>query len=710
MQALFTFLQMHFLFVNSEVIVEKFGQIARFGFMHLVATNLALWVRMVVWESANDSMTLLDERSTYDIGLSKIGTTCPRISFFRIAKTEQVLSQQQHIGRALINSQQYLFPFIIQYSLIAASVTYIMWCNVGKERLRKLGNSCKAISESSIEKRSKGHWKVDCRSSSKGLFLGLLVLVGGIVILIIFFVMKNQNDFRENLFWMSNGTMMIIFSLSIIATIFGFIQIPKLSVTTTQPLDLDRLLLSVTVIGVYIFSIFGMIVGGIEYNNSEKLATFCSNTLLLIQVSLQGMLVAEASRRTCSNRFQMVSKPGRQVITFLLFSNITLWILDTFMTHNSITHQFQIDFYGKVVWGDRPPTTREDKSAEAYCCQSNIYSSSSFCSSCPYCNVICSCTSTYSAKYHETKDKNSELSSSLTRPVKTCCIKYVPNEIKNNTEHFEEITQSTFPRNTQTKRDSPHMEILSPLSSEATGKRSKSSSSIERKRRRMLHGSVSDKRNNIPRIFAGRNRIQKKHINLSKSSCIHTSRFTSSCRLCNLIKVTDYDSPQYFSSRKKAKRDISKSVKTNPKEISKPAKDDDENSSDSWRTNQSYPIREIDKECDTCSEVDSLNKFDSSWNAVINSNRKPPKHILPLPCDLILKKRTPSKSNNELKLSSTQNECSNILGTEAPPLGLNWLEVSHTKNNLVNKGATSLAGTRNLRKAPWFRNLHFLPK
>lgn len=63
------------------------------------------------------------------------------------------------------------------------------------------------------------------------------------------------------------------------------------------------------------------------------------------------MLVAEASRRTCSNRLQMLRKPGRQVITFLLFSNITLWILDTFMTYNSITQQFQIEFYGRVVWG-----------------------------------------------------------------------------------------------------------------------------------------------------------------------------------------------------------------------------------------------------------------------------------------------------------------------------------------------------------------------
>ena len=128
--------------------------------------------------------------------------------------------------------------------------------------------------------------QVDCRSASKGLFLGLLVLVGGIVILIIFFVMKDQQDFKTNMFWMCNGTMMVILSLSITATIIGFVQIPKLSISTTQPMDLDRLLLSITVLGVYIFSIFGMIVGGIEYYKTEKLVSFCTNSLLLIQVRL----------------------------------------------------------------------------------------------------------------------------------------------------------------------------------------------------------------------------------------------------------------------------------------------------------------------------------------------------------------------------------------------------------------------------------------
>ena len=36
------------------MIVERFGLFARFGFMHLVATNLSLWVRTIIWESANE--------------------------------------------------------------------------------------------------------------------------------------------------------------------------------------------------------------------------------------------------------------------------------------------------------------------------------------------------------------------------------------------------------------------------------------------------------------------------------------------------------------------------------------------------------------------------------------------------------------------------------------------------------------------------------
>ncbi|XP_063853521.1 proton channel OtopLc-like, partial [Scylla paramamosain] len=345
LQALFTFLQMHFLFVNSEVIVERFGQVARFGFMHLVATNLAVWVRAVVWDAATVWML-----NTYGDG--KDHEVPPQ--------AEQVIKmhhcfQNNSLGRLWTDAQPYLFPFLVQYSLIAAAVTYVMWCNVGKERLKKLTQNKPEMEDSTtLDKRGvrKGYWKVDCRSASKGLFLGLLCLVGGTVILIIFFVMKDQEAFRQRLFWLTTSTHTLLLSLSILVTVIGFLQVPKLSLSTSsRPLDLDKLLLSATIMGVYIFAIFGMIVGGISYQVPEYLATFCLHLLLLVQVSLQDMLVAEASRRTCTSRYQMVTKPGRQVITFLLFSNITLWGLDTFMTHSTVSQEFQFGFYGLLAWG-----------------------------------------------------------------------------------------------------------------------------------------------------------------------------------------------------------------------------------------------------------------------------------------------------------------------------------------------------------------------
>ena len=61
--------------------------------------------------------------------------------------------------------------------------------------------------------------------------------------------------------------------------------------------------------------------------------------------------MSEASRRVCATRTQQYTKPGRQLITFLLFANITLWILDTFMTHSWITQDVQLKFYGLLAWG-----------------------------------------------------------------------------------------------------------------------------------------------------------------------------------------------------------------------------------------------------------------------------------------------------------------------------------------------------------------------
>ena len=120
-----------------------------------------------------------------------------------------------------------------------------------------------------------------------------------------------------------------------------------------KPYELDTLLSSITLMGCYFYAIFSMIAAGVilPAMETKTMMVFAQSALLFIQVTFQGMIIAESGRRICSTRSQQIAKPGRQLITFLLFANITLWILDTFMTHNWVTQEIQLNFYGLLAWG-----------------------------------------------------------------------------------------------------------------------------------------------------------------------------------------------------------------------------------------------------------------------------------------------------------------------------------------------------------------------
>jgi len=396
LQALFTFLQMHFLFVNSTVIVERFGLFARFGFIHLVATNLSLWVRTIIWESASEwihhvytrsletlptttsgvikvpdsPLAFRDDLAFRDRSIGDIGNydftddaasfqlglkgTCNSSFPVSTEHVTQVISlyacfNDNTLGRLWTSSMPYLFPFIVEYSLIAAAVTYVMWRSVGQDKMHKLEG--KKLDEEESDHKKRKYWRVDCQSASKGLFLGLLCLVGGIIILIIFFVMKDNPEFKGQMFWIYSGAEILILSLCAIASLAGFVQIQKLSHSFTSPYDLDDLLSTMTLTGSYIFAIFSILAAIMSINQLTSMVVFSQNALLLVQVTLQGMIMSEAGRRVCMTRSQQLAKPGRQIITFLLFANITLWILDTFMSHRHITQSVQTEFYGLLAWG-----------------------------------------------------------------------------------------------------------------------------------------------------------------------------------------------------------------------------------------------------------------------------------------------------------------------------------------------------------------------
>lgn len=150
------------------------------------------------------------------------------------------------MGSIVQDSAPYLFPFIIEYSLIGAAVIYVMWKHIGRNpryrllfvfRKKKKCFSSRYVTQEDLEHRLEvmlsrravalahaQQGRVDCVGASKGLFFGLLLLVGSLICLILFFVLIHHPHFKVLAIYLADVSHCVLMVLSIIAIIIGFIR------------------------------------------------------------------------------------------------------------------------------------------------------------------------------------------------------------------------------------------------------------------------------------------------------------------------------------------------------------------------------------------------------------------------------------------------------------------------------------------------------
>lgn len=131
------------------------------------------------------------------------------------------------MGTIVQDSAPYLYPFIIEYSLIGAIVIYVMWKNIGRypksseedlEHRLEVMLSRRAVAMA--QKAQSG--RVDCVGASKGLFFGLLLLVGSLICLILFFVLVRHPQFSLLAIYLADVSHCTILGLAILAILIGF--------------------------------------------------------------------------------------------------------------------------------------------------------------------------------------------------------------------------------------------------------------------------------------------------------------------------------------------------------------------------------------------------------------------------------------------------------------------------------------------------------
>ncbi|KAJ8984445.1 hypothetical protein NQ317_012509 [Molorchus minor] len=315
LRIIFALMQMLFIFSYSNdgmfLVAHKSKTIANFGLMHMIATNLCEWFFVLVQETQGD--------------------------IYRSA-------QRRQNNAARDNSTLSLLDFQFINSNKGAR-------DLSTETSRQSGSN-------PIYSRSQSQFSVDCAQAHKGLFAGILVLAVTIISLIMFFELVGQKDLKDaTILQVRRKTSKCVGSSIVLGgnhrrgllhSSLKRCQLVRTKTkvrTGTPPAAGDT---------VWRFHVLFVSNHRRDPHGTDKgkggIMRIVTPLSALVQSSCQTVLVLDAWQRRCSTESQMRRKPGRQLITFLLLANISLWVVNRLKNNRSVSHPNQMDFYGILAW------------------------------------------------------------------------------------------------------------------------------------------------------------------------------------------------------------------------------------------------------------------------------------------------------------------------------------------------------------------------
>ncbi|KHJ98211.1 hypothetical protein OESDEN_01806 [Oesophagostomum dentatum] len=354
----FTFIQMHFIFCNSKVAIES-CLVGKLGMMHLVSVNLWTWFRFVLAKtaqkaakkmsyhatSASSSSSSEESEAREDHGLltNAINST---LAVLLETTTASRLDPQTMMKQSLGAMSQFgdvatfLTTCIVEYSLIGAAVMFIQWKSIGY-------SSGHHHSEEKLKRKQK--MRIDCSSSSTGLFAGIIFLIAAFVSMGMYTIFEELRNSRgaQLLFGIVD---LCMFSMTLGACLLGLWRMGVLQYRLHAHGEvIDEILLIIGLVGEIVYCVVGLdifVTNRRAHTDRSILPAFVF-VVRLVQVVVQAAFILITSRLRCLSPYALKYKPGKEIITFLLVANVTLFV---FHTYEGMKSSFGIGDYGGTIY------------------------------------------------------------------------------------------------------------------------------------------------------------------------------------------------------------------------------------------------------------------------------------------------------------------------------------------------------------------------
>ncbi|CAK8683687.1 unnamed protein product [Clavelina lepadiformis] len=143
--SLFIISQVKYIFRYSKVFTQQYQAVSRLGVMHVIATNLVIWVGALIDELAASLSNGDDSHNTAEITEDPHHFADGNSSDLDLSmKSNTYASSHEAIlfpgnctctvtfCSTISMAEVFLYPFVVEFSLVACCLLYVTWRNVGK--------------------------------------------------------------------------------------------------------------------------------------------------------------------------------------------------------------------------------------------------------------------------------------------------------------------------------------------------------------------------------------------------------------------------------------------------------------------------------------------------------------------------------------------------------------------------------------------------
>ncbi|XP_070708274.1 proton channel OTOP3-like [Pempheris klunzingeri] len=389
-EASFLLLQTYLLWAHSKDCVHKHKIITRSGLMLILSADLLLWLNAVTEDTIHEEIEL--ERED---GLRFSNTSSPEGDTSDAAGISNRTLCQCSASAACLTFRkgfEILFPFNMEYYLMAGCMVYVMWKNVGRRTSPGPHHVTQKLTLRVVYQGGVVY----------GLVFGALVLVAGVTVFILYQVWVSQRQLRLTAFLIFYSYHLAVMPIMSLCSLAGML-VHRLERRAKEgghnpTRSLDVLLLVAAALGQLALSYFSLVAAlavgtqgamgdmDLAYSLLSLLELILQNIFIIEGLHRHPSLLAKRKEKQRSSIFKLRKKAAepkqeekktdisllegntsaaaqvhdgkkpwtkraiQEICAFLILSNIMLWVIPAFGVHPQFENGLGKQFFGFTAW------------------------------------------------------------------------------------------------------------------------------------------------------------------------------------------------------------------------------------------------------------------------------------------------------------------------------------------------------------------------